>query len=1014
MSEPRRITERYRLEKRVSSKDSGSVFRAVDTRSGETVTVKLINAGDSEEQRELFESHLAALGEVRHPALPRILDFGFTTAGSAFLITEHLEGSDLTELADASPERILTLLIQLAEGLEAVTAQGLALRNLSLENLRVVPAPDGEQVKILGLGTAAFLAGAPDGSEGPDGYSGDRRSFAELALRALHLSAQESRGTVSVALPLQVAGSLQEPERLREVLEGILRGDPEGHFSTWGAIGRTLRTALLGGTGRQPHARTVPIPSPSAGGTAQIPLNAPLNKAWEEVRLGGSAPAPLLARSGGPGSLDGGEGHDTTMALERLGPSPAAEPPAPPPVPISGTMILSAVPAETVPGASVAPTARDFATRVLRPEELEPPASPDASDRTTQVVPPPPPSPSLPPPPPAVGGGTVRIERSQLEGSDARRGTVRIPLRDLEEPAAPAAPPLPTAPLAGTLRFPAPAPPPRPVDETEDTQPQVRRTFPAPVPPPPPASPAAVEPPAPPAPEPPRAAPPAVPPPIPKPVPAPPVQALSPVDLPPIPKPGRQPVPPPPVRAPSIEPSAAAVPEPAAVTPPAAVPAPQPAPPRRKSDGKGLRMALLIGVPAAVLLVAVVGWVAWMSRRSAEPEPPPVQVQQAPKPVPRPVQQVPQQPRPVNAQIVLAEGFLTSGDLPGAKTALEAIPPEQMALFTSEEQERYQSALDALTPLQSQAWGASLTRGLSGGDLRLLRAAVASPPDAATLTPEQKKELVRARKILDLDGRLSKAQRARNHSDSLRQAGLLLAELPRSSRALQARKQAGDALLAEADAQAGQLQFDAALVTLQRLQEGWPEHPDVRERIERLRAERKADDQMEAVLAAVTRAERADRPRDGLQALAGTRPNERYADRFRQARERLEAQLVQLDRNPPQISAPGVSEMAFEKGATVIIPLRITDDLEVASTEAWARPEGGRFTRVNVRSAGGSSYEIEISPDLHQNKSIDFYVKATDSSGHEGTLGSVQRPEKVKRKKWFSKIRGGKEGDGEE
>jgi hypothetical protein len=803
MSEPRRITERYRLEKRVSFKDSGTVFRAVDAQSGETVAVKLI---PGEERRERFESHAASLREVRHPALPRILDSGWTTDGFAFLVTEYLEGFDLVELEDALPARVLSLLLQLTDGLEAITAHGLAVRNLSLDNLRVVPAPDGEQapspdgeqIKLLGLGSAAFLAGAPGGS---DGFASDRRGFAEAALRALGLSAREEKKGVSVPLPLHVASSLEEPERLREVLEGILSDDPEGRFSSWAEVRRSLRAALLGDTARR-----------------ERPSLAPAHAPWKEVRLGG---AP-----------EEGNGHDATLALERLGPVPAAE----------------------------------FVTRVLRPEELKPaPPPPEEPDRVTQVVP----------------------------------------------------PPLP----AGALRFPSPAPPPPPAPET------------------------------------------AVPPPL--------------------PKPGPPPMPPP-------------------------VPAPE------KSGGGGLRLALLIGIPVLLLLAAVVVGVAWMSRRSAELEPPALQAQPAPKPAPGPSPPSSPQQRPVNAQIVLAEGFLSSGDLTGARAALESIPSEQRALFTSEEQERHQSALAALTPLRSQEWGESLARGLSGGDLRLLRAAVASPPAAATLTPEQKKELARARRILDLDGRLSRAQRARNHSDTLRQASLLLAELPRSPRAQQARKQAAAALLAQADAQAGQAQFDAALATLQHLREDWSDHPGVGERIERLRAERRADEQMEAVLATVARAERAGQPRDGLQALAGTRPNERYTDRFRQARERLEAQLVQLDRNPPQISAPGVAGMAFEKGATVTIPLRITDDLEVASAEAWARPEGGRFTRVDIRSVGGANYEIEVSPDFHQNKNIDFYVKAADSSGHEATLGSVQRPEKVKRKKWFSKIRGGKEGGGEE
>lgn len=956
MSEPRRITERYRLEKRVSSKDSGSVFRAVDTLSGETVAVKLINAGDSEEHREPFENHLAALREVLHPALPRILDFGFTTAGSAFLVTEYLAGVDLDNLADSPAERILAILLQVVDGLEALAAHGLAARNLSPENLRAVTGPKGEQVKILGLGSAALDAGWPGAPDHP----ADLRAFAHLTIQALGLPVEGEGNDASALLPLHVASTLTEPERLREMVEAALRGDPEGRLADWNEVRRALRTALFGGTGQRPAAVTtattaipaVPAPpAPLSGGTAQIPRI----PAWEEVRLGQGVPQV-------PWQEDPG---DSTLAVERLGPAPA------PPPPLSGTMILGATQAGTGTAPGVArpapPATPDLTTRVIHPEELAPHVAA--------------------PPPAPPGGATTRIEIPGRAVSDAgRAGTVRIALKDLE----------PESPPSGTLRFPSPLPPPPPQPASELEETLQRRGAPLPFPAPPqepklasdhsegrtedraedrtPTG---------------TAARPVPPPPPPPPLPAPVVEAAPPPLPPPAPAPAA--------------PLTAAAPVKAAAKPQTAAP--------RRPPGKGLRVALLVGVPAVLLLMATVALVAWMSRRSAQPDPQPqVQAAPPPRPVPKPVQPV-AAPLPVHAQIFLAEESLNASDLAAAQAALDAIPPEQIALFTSEEQDRYQRALDALTPLQSQQWAETLTQGLSKGDLRLLRAATAAPPDAATLTPEQKKDLARARKIADLDNKLSRAQRAKNQTEILRQASLLLTELPRNSRAGQARAQAADALLAEADARAGQGQLDAALAALEQLREEWRDHPGLAERLERIRAERRADEQMEEALAAVTRAERAERPLDGLQALDRVRPNERFAERFRQARERLQAQFAQLDRNPPQIAMSGSSELAYEKGATVKIPLRITDDQGVKSTEAWARPEGGRFTRVTVRSLGGAEHEIEISPDLHQNKNIDFYVEATDQSGHKGSLGNVQRPQKIKRKKWFDKIRGDRDGE---
>src|SRR6185436_19211471 len=200
---------------------------------------------------------------------------------------------------------------------------------------------------------------------------------------------------------------------------------------------------------------------------------------------------------------------------------------------------------------------------------------------------------------------------------------------------------------------------------------------------------------------------------------------------------------------------------------------------------------------------------------------------------------------------------------------------------------------------------------------------------------------------------------------------------------------------------AAQAELDAALAALEHLREGWPDYPGLAERFERLHAERRANDQMEEALAAAARAERAERPHEGLEALDRVRPNDRYAGRFQQARERLQAQLAQLDSNPPQISLAGAAD-PYEKGAIVTVRLRVTDDQRVESVEAWARPEGGRFTKVSVRPLGGSDYELQIGPDLHQNKNIDFYVTAADPSGHTSSLGNLQRPQKIKRKRWFS------------
>ncbi len=55
---------------------------------------------------------------------------------------------------------------------------------------------------------------------------------------------------------------------------------------------------------------------------------------------------------------------------------------------------------------------------------------------------------------------------------------------------------------------------------------------------------------------------------------------------------------------------------------------------------------------------------------------------------------------------------------------------------------------------------------------------------------------------------------------------------------------------------------------------------------------------------------------------------------------------------------------------------------------------------------------MDVPPDLHQNKTVELYVTATDPSGHVGQLGSADHPLKMKRKSWIDKILGKNEKDG--
>lgn len=788
MSELRRITERYRLDDRVSLSGASTVFRAADIQSSETVAVKLVNGegSETEEERERFSELCRALQALQHPSIPRVLDFGFTTAGSPFLVTEYLDGSSLDELSgSAAPTRVLSLLLLVAEGLEAMAKGGLAHRNLQAGNVLLTRGPGGERVKILGLGGVAQWFG--DVSSIKDGYRQDLGAFGSLACHLLGLSATVDS---QVAIPSAIAAELADAEALRSLLEAALRPDPEQELPDYVEVQRRLRQALPAVAGGNPGSRTVRVP------------------AW---------------------------GNSTIAA--------------------AGAM-------------------------------------------------------------PEVFNSTVRVESV----SDLMSGTIAVP------------PPVPAAP---------PKPPPLPFPVTPAAAPVA----------PPPAAP-----------------------------PVPPPQPRAAVSVPPLPVPRR---------------------EAGEDTAPVIVPS--------KRLGKG---ALLAGgaVLAAVVLVAGL----WLWLRSRPAPPPRVAPPPAVTPTPPPVVAEPSPPpEPVvtHPQLQQAEDFLGAGDLKSAKAALDSITPAEQATFQPAELERYQRFSGVLARLQGEALAANLTRGLETGDLRLLRAASDSVPPAGleALPPAVRRSLSRARKALEADARLARAERAGDSLEVIRQGTALLEELPRAAAAGERRERAADAIESQADTALDAGQYDAAAGLLEGLRSVWPDRQGLVARTDRIAAERKAEQDIDSLLAAAGRSAKANKPQEGLQLLADVKAPRRFADRVQETRQRLEAQLAQLDRRPPEIRTS--AELLYEKGKSAAVPLQITDDYGVKTAEGWARAEGGQYVKLPVRHVSGADWVMEVPPDLHQNKTVELYARAVDESGHAGQLGSAEKPIKMKRRTLIDKIRDKLKGD---
>jgi hypothetical protein len=198
---------------------------------------------------------------------------------------------------------------------------------------------------------------------------------------------------------------------------------------------------------------------------------------------------------------------------------------------------------------------------------------------------------------------------------------------------------------------------------------------------------------------------------------------------------------------------------------------------------------------------------------------------------------------------------------------------------------------------------------------------------------------------------------------------------------------------------------DSALERLETLRRGWPDRSGLAERITRYSAEQRSDQGMAGLLASVAATETRKRPDEGLALLQGAKPTPRYEARFREARQRLEGELAQLDRNPPSIQLTAKpAALEYDKGAAVHIPFSITDDFQLKTVTVHVRPEGGTWTELPC-ARSGSDCTVEVPATLHQNRTVDFYVVATDLSGHKGQLGTAEKPQQIRRKHWYDRLR---------
>jgi serine/threonine protein kinase len=127
----------------------GTVYRALDTRLGRAVAIKV----SAQQFSARFEREARAISALNHPNICTLYDVGPNS-----LIMELVEGETLAQrLVRAGPltlQEMLGISLQIAEALEAAHRKGIVHRDLKPANVKITP--EG-RVKVLDFGLAKTI-----------------------------------------------------------------------------------------------------------------------------------------------------------------------------------------------------------------------------------------------------------------------------------------------------------------------------------------------------------------------------------------------------------------------------------------------------------------------------------------------------------------------------------------------------------------------------------------------------------------------------------------------------------------------------------------------------------------------------------------------------------------------------------------------------------------------------------------------------------------------------------------
>jgi eukaryotic-like serine/threonine-protein kinase len=191
-------TSRYMLQERIGQGGMGSVYRALDRLTGETVALKLLSPthgdlifnsrADYADLDMALANEFAILASLRHPNIISVLDYGFDsgegTVSPFFTMTLLHNAATITAAARGKPaQHRAALLIGVLQALAYLHRRGILHRDLKPSNILVPQSPE-PMAKVLDFGIALDYASDPAAQSGDGTQANGTHALGTLAYTA--------------------------------------------------------------------------------------------------------------------------------------------------------------------------------------------------------------------------------------------------------------------------------------------------------------------------------------------------------------------------------------------------------------------------------------------------------------------------------------------------------------------------------------------------------------------------------------------------------------------------------------------------------------------------------------------------------------------------------------------------------------------------------------------------------------------------------------------------------------